>query len=192
LIALPSDDENRAEMLVANARTGAWSLFTNWDGKCLESYNDRIIFGSTEGKVFVGDVTGADDGAPFTATCLWHSDAMRNPASRKIALQARTTFKSQYEPEPVLFVNGDFDQTLPTAPSAPIIVDASLWGSAIWGTDVWGSYDVEKSVFQDWHSVSGDGSYLAPGVRLTSGSIAPIRTELVSVDLTFDLADIVT
>lgn len=192
VIAMPSNSDNRAEMLVANARTGAWCLFTGWDGTCLEVYRDRLFFGSTEGRVFLADTTGADDGVPYTASCILQPDDLGDPASQKFALECRVAYRSQYEPNEIVFVSANFDDTLPTAPDAPTIDASSIWGDAVWGEDVWASGEIEKDPYGSWRGVSGSGDVLAPGVRVTSGSIVPPRTDLLRLDLLYDKGDVIS
>lgn len=194
MIAMPSDEDNAAQMLIANARTGAWSLFTGWDGTCLEIFRARAFFGSSAGRVFLADTTGADDGDPYTATCLMQPNDLGDPASDKIAMLCRAALRSEYEPNYTTFVNANFDETLPTAPDAPNIEAVSVWGDAVWGDplDVWASGEVEKSPYGEWRSVSAQGDVLAPGIRLTSGSLVPPRVDLIRFDTTYDKTDIVS
>lgn len=192
VIAMPSNTDNRAEMLVANARTGAWCLFTGWDGTCLEVYRDRLFFGSTDGRIMLADTTGSDDGTPYTANCILMPDDLGDPASQKIAMECRVAYRSQYEPNESVFVRENYDDTLPTAPDAPVIDTSSIWGDAVWGEDPWGSGEIDKNPYGSWRGVSGIGDVLAPGVSVTSGSLVPPRTDLIRFDLLFDKADVIS
>lgn len=189
LISQPSDADNPVEMLAANAVTGAWcGPYTGLHATCLEVYRDRAFYGSVGGRIVVMETTGSDDGAPYTATCVWQFDALGNPASAKNALQGSVTFLSQDTPQPLVFVLADFDTELPTAPDAPITDVSSIWGDAVWDEDVWAQADVARYPFSAWYSVSATGRTLAPGVRITSGAIAPPQTHILRFDLLFDTA----
>lgn len=192
VIAIPSNSDNRAEMLIANARTGAWCLFTGWDGTCLEVYRERLFFGSTDGRVFLADTTGADDGMPYTGTCVLQPDSLGSPAVQKIAKECRVSYRSQYEPNEIVFVNENYDDTLPTTPDAPVIDASSIWGDAVWGEDVWASGEIEKDPYGSWRGVSAIGDVLAPAVRVTSGSIVPPRTDLIRFDLLYEKASVIS
>ena len=45
---------------VMNTITGAWCRFLNIDAQCWELFNDRLYFGSTDGKVYKWDVGSGD------------------------------------------------------------------------------------------------------------------------------------
>src|SRR6185369_252563 len=70
LVVLPTPASTQAQMFVANARTGAWALFTGWQGTCVALFGDRLFFGSTGGRIVECEVTGTDQGAPYTATVV--------------------------------------------------------------------------------------------------------------------------
>lgn len=191
LVGVPSNEDFAPEMPIANAVTGAWCRRTNWDAKCIEIFKERAFIGSGEGRVFLLETTGADDGVPYTATCLLHADALRDPASDKHALLCRAILRAREEPNDVIFVNANFDDALPTAPDAPIVASGSIWGEAVWGEDLWALDTDVRIRFGEWRSVSAMGDVLAPGIRITSGNLQPPRTDLIRFDMTFDKTDIV-
>ena len=191
LIGIPSNADFAPEMPIANAVTGAWCRRTNWDAKCIEIFKERAFIGSDDGKIFLLETTGADDGVPYTATCLLHADSLRDPASDKTALLCRAILRAREEPNDVIFVNPNFDDALPTAPDAPLVESGSIWGEAVWGEDLWALDTGERTRFGEWRSVSAMGDVLAPGIRVTSGNLQPPRTDLIRFDMTFDKTDIV-
>jgi hypothetical protein len=191
LVGVPSNEDFAPEMPIANAVTGAWCRRTNWDAKCIEIFKERAFIGSGGGKVFLLETTGADDGVPYTATCLLHADALRDPASDKYALLCRAILRARERPNDIVFVNANFDDVLPTAPDAPFVESGSIWGEAIWGEDLWALDTDERTRFGEWRSVSAMGDVLAPGIRVTSGNLQPPRTDLIRFDMTYDKTDIV-
>jgi hypothetical protein len=66
LVAPPTPAGGTSQMFVSNARTGAWGLFTGWNVTCLQLFGDRLFFGSTNGLIIEAEVTGADQGLPYT------------------------------------------------------------------------------------------------------------------------------
>lgn len=215
LIALPTPSGETGQMYAGNARTGAWGLFTGWDGKCLQLFGDRLFFGSAGGKIIEAEVTGSDNGVPFTSVCVPLFDALKAPASIKTSLLMRATLKARVEIAPQLSLQADYNVDLPAAPSpaeaiaddngggGPIVVVNDAWGSAIWGVSRWGvaqrivgqdppTAGGEMRIFQRWQSVGGSGRAIAPGVQITAGSVGPVDVELVMVDMTYEMGDIVT
>ena len=190
-IALPTGDTNDARWFVANARTGAWAPFTGWDASCVKVFGERMFFGTPDGTVIEAEVTGADRGTPYTATYVPQFDDCKTPLSLKTALLARAVYKAPREVNVRLSVQADYELRLPTVPDAAADGTDSIWGAGIWGTSLWAARRVAHT-FQRWRSLSGRGSAIAPGVQITSGSVAPPDVELVRVDFTYDLCDPVT
>jgi hypothetical protein len=191
LIALPTLPGTAPQMFVANARTGAWALFTGWDATCVQLFGERLFFGSTLGRVVEAETTGADQEAVYTSTCVPLFDPLKNPASLKTGMAARATLLSPLRVAAGLSFQHDFTISLPPAPDDIVIPSGSLWGIGIWGTSQWGAAAV-KQTFQEWKSIGGSGYSVAPAVQISSGSIVPPDVELVTIDMTYELGDIVT
>lgn len=191
LVALPTPDGQQAQMFVANARTGAWCVFTGLDATCLVLFGDRFFFGSKGGTVFEMEVTGADNGSPFTATVLPLFDPLKSPASLKTGLLARASVRAKSKVQVKLSLQTDYNITLPSPPDDISTAVGSVWGSAKWGSDVWG-VEADKQTFRDWQSVSGSGYTLAVASQITSGSSSPPNIEFVETELTYDMGDVVT
>lgn len=191
VIALPTINEQPPVMLVANARTGAWAKFTNWDGTCLEVFNGRLFFGSQEGKVIEAYISGLDQDQPYTATYVPLFVDFGNSAARKISMMARAVTRGPFDISARLSVMADFITDLPSPPSASAVPDGSRWDVGVWDQSLWGEARAVK-VQQIWASVSGYGYALAPAFQLTSGSTTPIDTEIIRLELTYETAEIVT
>lgn len=183
VVALPTVSGTTAEMYVANARTGAWAKYTNWDATCLEIFRSRLFFGSTDGKIYEANVSGYDDGVPYTCNYVpLFSDL--GSQGLKTATLVRNVIRSPYPVNDQVSVQVDFTVSLPSPPDAAIISGASAWGAGIWGTSVWGGA-AEKQTFQALHGVTGFGYAMSPSTQITSGAIVPIDGEIVRTDILF-------
>ncbi len=191
LVAPPTPSGLQPQMLVANARTGAWCVFTGLDVKCMVLFGDRFFYGTTEGLVIEMEVTGADQGSPFTATVIPLFDPLKSAASRKTGLMARATVRAKSRVQVKCSLQTDYNVSLPSAPDDTSTVVGSVWGTAQWGSGVWGT-EAAKQTFREWQSVSGSGYALAVASQITSGSPSPPDVEFVETELTFDTSDIVT
>jgi hypothetical protein len=191
IVAPPTGAGQQPQMLVANARTGAWCVFTGLDATCMVLFGDRFFFGSKGGVVVEMEVTGADQGAPFTATVLPLFDPLKSPASLKIGLEARATVRAKSRVQVKCSLQADYNINLPSPPDDTSTTVGSVWGAARWGEATWGT-QAAKQTFRDWHSVSGSGYALAVASQITSGSSSPPDVEFVETELTFDMGDIVT
>lgn len=190
LVAPPTIDEP-PQMFAANARTGAWAPYTGWNGTCLQLFGDRLFFGSTAGRIIEAEVTGTDNGVAYTSVCVPQFDSLKTPLNLKTSLLMRATIKAPSEVLPQLSLQGDFTVNLPPVPTPAFISEAGVWGGAVWDESIWGVSE-EPRTYREWQSVGGSGCSIAPGIQITSGSLAPADVELVQVEMTYDLGDIVT
>lgn len=188
VIALPTVNEQPPMMLVSNARTGAWAAFTGWSGTCLEIFNGRLFFGSQDGKVIEAYVTGLDEGKPYTAAWVPLFTDLGNSGTQKIGGLARLQSRGPYHVDAVITTQEDYVISLPAPPAATPVPSGSEWGVGIWGTSTWGSAQ-SKTWQGEWQSAGGLGYALSPAVQITSGSIQPLDTEIISVDYSFDMGD---
>lgn len=190
VVALPTVNDQSPQWFVANARTGAWAPFTNWNATCVEVFQERMFFGSVDGQVFEANVTGQDNGVPYTGTYVPLFDDLNRPGSRKVAKMARPTIRAKAQVQTRVSCQTDFEIDLPPAPDA-VAVDASqTWGGASWGEAVWGA-STASIVQGEWKSIGSYGYSIAPAVQITSGSTVPIDAEIIKVDMTFETTDIV-
>lgn len=177
------------QLFVANARTGAWGYYTGWNVQCLRVFGDRCFFGSTEGRIIECEVTGADDGTPYTMTMVPLFDPLKSPASLKTGMMARALLRA---PAPVtarLSLQKDYTIELPTAPDDTVVVTGNLWGTAKWGEGMWGT-EPTKTTYKDWRPVNGSGNALSVATQITSGSTAPPSVDLIQTDLTYEVAEV--
>ena len=192
LVAPPKTAGYDKEMLIANARTGAWCRFTNWEANCLSVTFGRLFWGYDDGVIIEGGVSGFDiDDQPYTGKYLPLFDTVQSSGSLKIAHVARATMRSNARVISTINVQTNYIVGFPPVPAASPVVGGSQWGSAIWGSSIWGG-GLFRGVQQDWTSVSGSGYAMAPGLQVTSGNITPLDTEVIRMELTYDVADIVT
>lgn len=192
LIVVPTTTGTSPLMFAANARTGAWSSFTGWDGTCEIVFQDRLFFGSSAGNVIEAEVGGSDQGLPYTCTCVPLFDPLKSSASLKTGMSARATILSTLNVSAQLSFQHDYSINLPPPPPDTVVPAGSIWGAAIWGKDTWGGAPAAKKPIQQWRSVNGSGYMVSPAVQISSGSIVQPDAELANIDLTYDLADILT
>lgn len=194
LIALPTVDGS-PEMLVANARTGAWGLYTGWDGSCLGLFQDRLFFGTPDGRVVEAEISGYDAGPSsqelqsYTAVAVPLFDGLRDPSALKEAGMARAVIRAPGEVIAQLSAHADYVIDLPSPPDAAAGLTGSLWDVGTWDASTWDTQTV-KITTQDWQSVSALGYALTAAVQITSGSVAPPDVELVRIDMTYQAGDI--
>jgi hypothetical protein len=189
-VALPTvNSTTPPSMYITNARTGAWANFTGWSATCMEVFQGRLFFGSQAGKLVEAYVTGADQGTPYTATYVPLFTDLGSPMSLKIPHNARLRCRGPYNVDVQISVQSDYILNIPTVPSASQVLAGSQWGVGLWGQAIWGAGTTLK-IQQTWQSVGGTGYALTPCAQITSGAIIPLDTELIDLQMTFDVGDI--
>ncbi|MEZ2132689.1 MULTISPECIES: hypothetical protein [unclassified Sinorhizobium] len=190
-ISVPTTSGQEPIMLITNARTGAWSMYTGWDGNCLETFQGRLFFGSQNGKVIEANVGGNDQGSNYTATYVPLFDDLGTPASLKSPKTIRIFSRGPRDVQAQGNVQVDYVYTPTTPPQAPIIQSTSEWGSAIWGQSTWGgATNLQNNV--QWCSTGGLGYALAPEIQITSGSIQPLDVEIIRTEILYLTGQIIS
>lgn len=183
VVALPSADESIPTLaFVANLETGAWSFFTGWDIQCMAHYSGVGYFGTRNGTVHQMEVTGSDDGMPFTCTYVALPDQMRTPGQYKTIESARATFSANIPFKPKISASMDFRIRLPTAPSSAADSSNDLWDQGLWDVALWDAGSVQE-ISTRWVSIGRSGFAVSPQVQITSGTSLKLDAELIQIDL---------
>lgn len=191
LIVPPSPRGSTPVIFVANTETGAWARYTGWKARCMEVFQGRFYFGSDDGLVLQGGVTGADDGQVYTGACVPLFEDLGEPASLKVPKVGRGTIRARMAPQSQLCFQSDYDTALPAAPDAQSIAGGNTWGNAIWGQAVWSS-ETPSAVTQQWVSLGGTGYSVSLSMQVSSGSTAPLDVEIIQLELSYTAAGIVS
>jgi len=178
-------------LFVSNTETGAWCRFTNWYALCFEVFKGQLYFGGPEGKIFAANVGGLDDGESYTGAMLPLFEDLGSPASTKIAKIARAVTRSNVPINDLVSFHSDFDLSLPAPPDASTAGLGNSWGTAIWGTATWGAV-LPSVISETWRSIGGMGYSCSVAFQVTSGALDPIDCELIRLDSTYTVAELVT
>lgn len=178
-------------LFISNTDTGAWARYTNWHALSMAVFRGRLYFGSPEGKVFIANVSGMDDTDTYSGSVMPLFEDLGSPASAKVGKIARAVMRANAPVVDRVDMRVDYDLTLPTPPDATPLTAGNLWGTGKWGSSQWGSL-LPTINSQEWRSVGGIGYSCTVSLQVTSGSIAPIDAELIRMDLTYTVAEIVT
>lgn len=176
-------------MYVANARTGAWGVFENWSATCLVEFGTRAFFGSSDGKVIEANITGLDQGAPYTGSYIPLLNDLGSTGMKTTSM-ARAVLRGASPVNDRLAMQADFALNMPPPPDAASAATGSSWGVGLWGEAVWGS-TAGLNTYQNWRSAPANGYALAPSLQITSGSIIPLDTQIVRMDVTYQSQDTV-
>lgn len=185
IVGLPTVGTSEVCAFVVNLLTGAWAKYTAWDISCQAEVGNVAYFGTPGGGVFVSEASGADDGEPYSSTCVGLYDNLRQPASQKVVTMARSSWLYRKPFTAKISFSFDYIAKLPTYPSAAAHPSLDEWDVALWDVALWDSSTAEQIVTR-WVSVSGQGFSVAPNVQITNSHASPPEAELVSIDLLYE------
>ena len=175
LVGTGETDGGKPVSFAANARTGGWSRITGWDVRCASVYDDKLYFGSSNGKVYQADSTGTDDGEQFTGVYVpkfKYSDTLNSVNS------VGTTYKSTQELSFDLLAFADYNVSEITPPAVPALASYDVWGTGVWGAFIWGS-STDLQTFSVWQSAYASGYSTSLGVAISSNQTVPLPFEIV-------------
>lgn len=193
VVATPTYGGAAAQVLIANTRTGAWTVFTGgWDCRGCAAFGTQFFFGTSGATVYEAESGASDTGASYTCRVAGLFDDIREPALQKIAKLMRGVFQSAYQTiNPQFSTSVDFQTTWPSPPtSSPEPAANGLWGSSTWGAFVWGGQSSRyRSV--DWQSVDGVGFSMSWQCQVTLGNVTPPDIELAAIDFVYETGEAV-
>lgn len=172
---------------VANLQTGAWARWQGWNATCFAVLaNNDLVFGTEDGRIFTGDIGGADDSVPYTCSYVGRFAAERGGKIVTPRLM-RATVRSAETFDPQLSVLFDYDTTLPLPPQAGVSNQGSQWDAALWDVGTWAG----TLTYQRWKSVVGRGSSYAPCVMVTFGQSTTPDVSILRTDMVLETGEVV-
>lgn len=188
-IGTPTSEDGSSIAFAANARTGAWCRYLNWDIRCSTIIDDGFYFGSDGGVVYQGEVGGNDAGTAFTGVWATAFDDC-GVAGLKTANHAQLIARSAVAP--VFHAKAFSDYQVGTI-SPPTALDgdnaSATWGTAVWGSFVWGG-SVVKTAQSQWKTVGASGFSIAAGFAVTSNSIEAPEFEVTTALLRYEVGSV--
>lgn len=185
VVGIPASGSQRKITYVANTRTGAWCRYTGWDIRALHVFDDKLYFGTREGYLVEGEITGADLGEPYSSIVVPKFSDFHD-VGEKAALHCRMVARANNPFTPQMFANADYEVDIPTPLAADSDENANTWDNGIWNTATWGSTFDTKARQSEWQSVTAVGQALAPGLQITSGRTTAPDVELVALHLVYE------
>ena len=184
IINLPKTSASDNTQFISNARTGAWARYTGWDANCFAVYNNKLYYGSSDGRVMQGETGGQDDGKNYTMTVFPSYSPLQNPGIRKFVKMVRPRIQSAFGIAPQLTIRVDFDTTLPQQPSANVVTSSgAVWDTALWDTAVWPAAISDQSA---WVAAQNFGTVVSPVIQLTLSSSSTPDIRLTATEILYE------
>jgi hypothetical protein len=191
IVSLPASTGQDKKCFVVNLQTGAWADYTGWDTRCLVLHDGWAYFGTSDGKVMQCELSGSDDGMPYVATYVGLFDHMKSAARDKVVHLGRAVFLAGRKFIAKLSVSTNYQVSLPSAP-ASVANDVSLdeWDTGLWDVALWDAGST-KRVSTKWTGIGQSGFSVAPQIQVTCGVTPTPDAELVAIDVTYEVGDVV-
>jgi hypothetical protein len=184
IVALPALPGESGTQFVANVATGAWCRYLGWASNCFNVFNNRLFYGTADGRVIEAEVGGMDQAQAYSAAVMWPYDDLGAPASMKLVQIARPMMESRVSIAPVVTAQVDYVTTLPPAPAAATGQQpGAQWDVARWDQAVWPG---SLFPYREWQGVTASGTAIAMVLQMTNGSPTTPDVFLNRLDVVFE------
>lgn len=159
-----------------HTQTGAWAEFTGWDARCFGRFQDKLYFGSADGKVFEA-WTGTDDaGTAIEGDVQTAYDYLGTPHDKRITM-LRSFVEADGTAQFRLGSSTDFAPRAELAAPSSLVSTGTPWATETkatgkkWATAIkptgnkWGAGNVQ---LQTWQATNRTGAAIS--VRLRSST----------------------
>ncbi len=154
LVNIPQSD-TASEQYVKNTNTGSWCRFRGWNARCFAVNDERLYYGTADGKIFLADVTSrdgdrqaySDGGNPIQYECLTAYQKFGSPGLKTQLTSARVI--TNVFDRRALSLNAFADyRTKPLPPvDTPVEQVQGQWDVSNWDEDYWAGDDNDASSF---------------------------------------------
>jgi hypothetical protein len=152
---------------VMNVTTGAWCRFTGLNGGCWEVHNDELYFGGST-VIYKADTGNNDNNANITGEAKTAFNYFNRRGQLKRFTMVRPLLASEGTLAPILGLNIDFSDELPTGTPTYSGSAGSPWDTSAWDTSSWGS---DPTIRRDWQSITGLGYCAALRIKAAAKNL---------------------
>lgn len=157
IINVPEVTNSVAHQWVQNLVSKAWCRFRNWNANCWELQQDSLYYGG-QTNVYLADTGQSDAGTPITVDAKPAFSYFGKQGLLKRYVMCRPLFQANANIQPVVTLNIDFADVLPT--STPFISGGSApWNTSYWNVTFWVG---ATYMIKNWLGLAGLG-YVASG-----------------------------
>jgi hypothetical protein len=164
---------------IMNVQTSAWWQQTNCSGVCWGTYNNRLYYGDTFGRVVEVDVGDTDLSSHIPYELKTAFTACGNPGEVKRAVFARPVVTATSSIDLTVNIDTNFsDETVDADVLEPAV--NSPWDTSPWDTTPW---PTESATVDDWQVVGGIGTSLAAKLK---GKAKGMSIDLNAIQLIYE------
>jgi hypothetical protein len=180
IVSVPPNGLFAGAHFVANLQTGAWSTFTGWPATVMAEFNGQLLFGTSDGRIILGEEGGADQGNAYSMTFVGPFRRDRSGLSMNSRL-ARGVVRAVEGCPAKITTLFDYRIRIPIAPQAcRQAFGNGVWNESLWNEARWGG---SKEVRDNWFPARGHGFAVAPCVQYTVGQDLAPQIDLIRSDI---------
>lgn len=156
----PQGSPNSYRQLVRNMPGGQWASWNSLPARCWGYVNQRVFFGSDDGKVYeLSRNFLNDNGKPIRVDVQMAWGNFGTPAIKQFKM-VQPYIQSTGTPRPFVDIKVDYDLSAPlNQPDVTTADTGATWDLATWDVDAWAS---GVNVHTNWSGVARLGSVAGP------------------------------
>lgn len=191
LVNVPASQTFPIYQFVLNTSTGAWARFVNQDALCWGTYDNKLYFGSDNGKVYRADFGGSDATEPISAAVLPAYSHLGKRGRLKHVKMVQPIYSSDLiQSSPAVSIAIDYELPTTGSTSEAITGDWFTWDESLWdGADTWFGFSVHNA----WRGSGNLGAVVSPYTTIAvdaSGSGEDFKYRITGWTLVYELGGV--
>lgn len=170
LFNVPTQENKEHYQHVFNTRNGAWTTFKGWNANSIVAFENSLVFGGIDGKIWVADRSTSDNEEFIECECTTAYHQLGNPSMTK-HMTAMTIIQNHAFPNS-FSLNALADFRRPNLPELvkPQERNVGQWDVSQWDEDYWGVGEGIVSGKKHRRPITATGHSIAFSVRQMSSA----------------------
>ena len=145
-------DATATQQYVQNTATGAWCRFTDMNARSLAVWQERLYFGTPDGRIFLADVGTTDNGQPIQGEVRSAFTRLQRGGLMSQISAVRPLLEGTGEVAFGLAVEADYEARLATPGEVAFGIPSPNWENIDVDWDLWDeNWDADqRNVFSQW------------------------------------------
>ncbi len=165
LLNVPITEGDSQHQYVMNTLTGAWCRFRGMNANTFAVFLDNLYFGGNDGKVYLADSGGSDNGELIDAAGQGAYNYYTSRGQLKKWEMIQPILTTDTDGRPAIGVSTDFRDNATLGTPTVSTIPSARWDVFLWDVDLW---SIEDRTIADWTNVSGEGQCAAIHFRAST------------------------
>ena len=148
------------EQYVMHTQTGAWCRFTGLQARCwgLLEHDDRIFFGTADGRVMEANKGRDDDGDPIYVSGRGAYQYLGSPYDKDFRMLRAHVESDASQTQISIGASVDFTTSVPRLAMAALTDVGALWDEGVWDVSEWAA-GIDRT--RDWKGLGLKGAAIS-------------------------------